>query len=253
MEKQYISGKETKKHIGAALKEVFPGMKFSLTSDFDSVNVTWTDGPIALDVEKVLNRFASYTRILAFDDRDEATGYEWNGGLYVGAKYLNTIRRLTVERRAALIAYMDEAGGITFVDALVMERANAERMMIADGLLLGSPPEDRPDLMRNQRPTEDRRVKKTSSNPALVVDTSDSRPETDAPPEPEKWPDNVVELFPRKTVEQEVLESLTPEQRLKLQVIQIMFKTDFLQLSGMTVDEAFAFVADELYGASRRN
>ena len=55
---------EAKKHIAEALKIVFPGVKFSMRSSYDSVYVTWTDGPLTIDVERVLNRFESYTRVV---------------------------------------------------------------------------------------------------------------------------------------------------------------------------------------------
>ncbi|MBD2861551.1 hypothetical protein IDH45_06045 [Paenibacillus sp. IB182363] len=77
-------------------------MKFSYRIDYDSVSCYWTDGPMKEDVQKVLNRFESYTRILARDDRKEATGYEWGGTLYVGPKYLNANRSLSNERKISI-------------------------------------------------------------------------------------------------------------------------------------------------------
>lgn len=104
MEKVSIAGKEAKKHIQDALKVVFPGFKFSLTSDYDSVHVSWTDGPLVPDVEKVLNRFESYTRVLWKTDYTEPTGYEWKGMLYVGPRHLSTSRRLSEARKERLIS-----------------------------------------------------------------------------------------------------------------------------------------------------
>lgn len=46
-------------NIRADLKKAFPGVKFSVTSDFNSVNVSWTDGPIQEDVNKLVKKFQS--------------------------------------------------------------------------------------------------------------------------------------------------------------------------------------------------
>jgi hypothetical protein len=57
MTRQYLSGAETAKLMRLALKESFPGVKFSVRSDYNSVNVRWTDGPNAKMVEAVADNF----------------------------------------------------------------------------------------------------------------------------------------------------------------------------------------------------
>ncbi|WP_054029131.1 LPD29 domain-containing protein [Bacillus sp. FJAT-28004] len=233
MTKQSISiaGKETKKHIAEALKLVFPGVKFSYRSDFNSVTLYWVDGPLVPDVDKVLNRFTSYTRVLAHTDYTDSTGYEWKGELYVGARYLSTVRSLSEQRKGAIIEYMDSIDGSSYANALKFERVDAERHLIASGILEGKTPADRPDLMLDESPTRDER------RPARV--------------EPVKLPDNVVQLFPKKTDEQQWLDSLTPEQRLKLQALISFFRleaADLLLREDVTIDDAFALAANEFYG-----
>lgn len=95
MEKIALTGKETKAHVQEALNAVFPNVKFSLTSSSDSVLVSWTDGPIPSSVEEVLSRFESYTRSPDLEGEGEASGYEWKGQRYIGARYLSTYRELT--------------------------------------------------------------------------------------------------------------------------------------------------------------
>jgi hypothetical protein len=58
---QYISTTDTAKLIRAALKESFPGVKFSVKSSSysggSSIRVSWTDGPSAAMVESVAGVF----------------------------------------------------------------------------------------------------------------------------------------------------------------------------------------------------
>ena len=89
-----ISGKEAKKHVNEALKIVFPGIKFRFSTSYDSINVSWTDGPLVQDVERVLNRFVSYTYVYSVTDHYRVTGYEWKGEVFVGPQYLYTSRIL---------------------------------------------------------------------------------------------------------------------------------------------------------------
>lgn len=237
MSKQSISiaGKETKKHITEALKAVFPGMKFSFNSSYDSVTVRWTDGPMVSDVEKVLNRFQSYTRVLAHTDYKESTGYEWKGVIYVGPKFLSTVRQLSDSRKEAIVAYMEGNGGKAYQDANIPERKEAESALIKSEILKGVEPADRPDLMLDEPPIVDRR------KPATAVKPEETR---------KVIPDNVVQLFPPKSAAQAFLDSLTPEQRLKLTVMHSLFQleaADFLAKADMTVDRAFMMLAEQMY------
>ncbi|MDF2652022.1 MAG: hypothetical protein K0Q73_7827 [Paenibacillus sp.] len=199
------------------------------------------------DVQKVLNRFESYTRILARDDRREATGYEWGGTLYVGPKYLNANRSLSDERRAALIGYMAKAG-ISFENALVFERADAERRMIQEGLLVGVEPKERPDLMRDQAPIIDIREKEKAEQAARAAAKA-----TEMSQVTESLPMAKAKVypFPRKGKQidleaQRFYDSLNPEQKLKLQTLKLfqIGERDIMNI-GITVDEAFRITADE--------
>jgi len=51
------SGQEVAKIVRKILKKEFPGIKFSVRSDYTSVRIYWTDGPTARDVEKFVNGF----------------------------------------------------------------------------------------------------------------------------------------------------------------------------------------------------
>lgn len=56
MSHQYISAVDTAKLVRQALKEAFPGVKFSVRSD-GSLRVRWTDGPNEDQVKAVINCF----------------------------------------------------------------------------------------------------------------------------------------------------------------------------------------------------
>lgn len=61
VETRYLSCAETSKLIRQALKEAFPGVKFSVRSDTysggASIRISYTDGPQLADVEKVAHTF----------------------------------------------------------------------------------------------------------------------------------------------------------------------------------------------------
>ncbi|MNU07227.1 hypothetical protein D3C72_2527190 [compost metagenome] len=63
-------------------------------------------------------------------------------------------------------------------------------------------------------------------------------------------PLNNVVNFPLKSKDNIHLD-LTPEQQLKMRVIEVFFQKNFLEDRGTTVDEAFAFIANELYAGNR--
>jgi hypothetical protein len=59
---RYISLTDTAKHIRGALKLAYPTVKFSVRSKSysggSSIDVSWTDGPVSSDVEKVIKPFS---------------------------------------------------------------------------------------------------------------------------------------------------------------------------------------------------
>lgn len=61
-DKRYLSCAETAKLVRTALRDAFPGVKFSVRSDTysmgASIRVRWTDGPTSSDVERVAGVFA---------------------------------------------------------------------------------------------------------------------------------------------------------------------------------------------------
>ncbi|MFB4321611.1 LPD29 domain-containing protein [Priestia sp. BR_2] len=235
-----ISGKEAKKHIAEALKIVFPGVKFSMRSSYDSVYVTWTDGPLTIEVERVLNRFESYTRVLCVTDYKKATGYEWKGQHFLGPEFLSTSRSLSDERKSILFREL-ETQGSQWGDLNVSERYEVERDLIRRGLLYGVSPRDCPDLLLDSKPVIDNRKKPNISTPEIKPTIEMLRP--------------LDELAGKKLAKvlqfpiQKPVDRLTPVQRLKLKTLQLFIeKEDLTELSfeGADIDQLFEMVAEEI-------
>lgn len=235
-----IGGKETAKHIREALKKVFPGFTFSVTSEYSSVSVYWEDGPFTPDVQKILNRFESYTRVIAKHDRKIPTGYEWKGEVYVGADYLNTSRALSHARRNLIIEKM-ESEGKYFCHGIVSDRLNAERELIEAGVLIGVDPLLIPELMRDQKP--------------VINELQEEEEKRKAKEAREKVEAAKVIAFPgspKKVVEAAFLKTLTPEQQFKFITLQGIFGNfegiEAVISGEFTVDQKFTQVAEQLFG-----
>jgi hypothetical protein len=89
-EGQYGNGKFAAKNIRTEIKAAWPGVKFSVTSDHDSVRVFWTDGPTQRQVEDIVDKYNNG----GFDSMqdiatDEPTAFT---DLFGGARYLSYSR-----------------------------------------------------------------------------------------------------------------------------------------------------------------
>lgn len=92
-------GVEAAKNLRKDLKKHFPGVKFSVRSDYDSVYVKWVDGPTRAMVEAIANRYQSGS----FNGMEDI--YEFSHSpfttLFGGAKYVSCSRDLSDELEAA--------------------------------------------------------------------------------------------------------------------------------------------------------
>jgi hypothetical protein len=94
----YLSATEIAKHIRTALRQAFPGVKFSVRSDYysqgSSVRVRWEDGPAEAIVDQRLNQF----RGKFFDGQDDSTHYApiaIDGQAFRCGAYIDASRRLS--------------------------------------------------------------------------------------------------------------------------------------------------------------
>lgn len=242
----YETAAETAKKIRKTLKEAFPGVKFSVRSSTfsmgSSVYVNWTDGPLQQDVDTILNRFKSGSYD-GMQDMYISTGYEWEGKTFMGAKYISSSRNLSPERRTLIEEkLLNEGAPNTYGQFNKRDWAEAERQLIASGELQGYP---------SQLPEPE-----ATADPEEVVPIS---PVESAPAAPTG---GKVIAFPVQAVRDPVkaaelqaerlMNSLAPEQRLKLQVLQTMFGTEevaeMLLSGGLTVDDIFRITAGRIFG-----
>lgn len=92
-------GVEAAKNLRKDLKKHFPGVKFSVRSDYSSVNVTWVDGPTRAMVEEIANRY----QCGSFNGMEDI--YEYSNSpfttLFGGAQYVFCSRTLSEKLEAA--------------------------------------------------------------------------------------------------------------------------------------------------------
>ncbi len=103
---RYISLKDTNKLIRAALKESFPGAKFSVVGDSyaggASTRVSWTDGPAKHDVEAVVDKFAGASFDGMIDLKSYHTSELKGEQVHFGADYVFADREVSPEEIARL-------------------------------------------------------------------------------------------------------------------------------------------------------
>lgn len=108
MTKQYISCAETAKLVRAALKESFPGVKFSVRSSVyaggASITVKYVDGPAYESVKNVVGCFEG----AYFDGMTDYQGTKYNSldgqEVYFGANFIFVERKFSVGLLTQLVA-----------------------------------------------------------------------------------------------------------------------------------------------------
>lgn len=105
-------GNKPAQNIRADLKKHFPGIKFSVTSDYSSVNVHWTDGPKAELVDDLLAKYEE-GKFDGMEDYYKSIKTPFNS-VFADIKYLFTSRTLSDERLAKLIVQANEQCGTSY-------------------------------------------------------------------------------------------------------------------------------------------
>jgi hypothetical protein len=142
MERQYLSCAETAKLLRQALKESFPGVKFGVRSSTysggASIDISWTDGPTAEQIEKVSSRFeGSY-----FDGMIDYKGsiYHTLDGKPVrfGANFIHTRREYSDSLlNLAILAVTEAYGGCERISVEDYRRGNAWNWKNSGGCDMG--------------------------------------------------------------------------------------------------------------------
>lgn len=98
---RYISLADTNKAIRAALKDKFPGVKFSVRgksySGGASTSIYWTNGPTSRQVNEVVSHFEGATFDGMIDLKSTRYAMENGERVHYGADYIFTHREVTPE------------------------------------------------------------------------------------------------------------------------------------------------------------
>ncbi len=109
-------GKVGAANIRKELKKAFPGVKFSVTSTYNSISIRWTDGPTVKQVQEVTGKYEEGK----FDSMQDMFVYDKDAvfaSLFGGAKYVSESRTTTPALEAkAWAAYLGDSTGFTFSD-----------------------------------------------------------------------------------------------------------------------------------------
>lgn len=106
---RHSGGVQAAANMRVLLKQQFKGVKFGVTSDYNSVNVRWTDGPTDAAVNAIIGRFD-------IGQADYNTDYFYTtktpfSELFGGCQYLNTHRKAGAEAvMEALVSLFGEDG-----------------------------------------------------------------------------------------------------------------------------------------------
>lgn len=114
---KHYSTTETASLIRAELKSAFPGVKFSVRSRSysggSSINVSWTDGPTAKEVDRVAGQFAG----ASFDGMIDLKSYHdstFRGEtVRFGADYVFTNRKISTDLLQRAVRYVNQKYGLT--------------------------------------------------------------------------------------------------------------------------------------------
>lgn len=219
--------KDTAAKVRKVLKKQFKGVTFSVTSESrsmtSSVYIHWENGPLESDVEQAVGWMAS-AKVDGLQDMKITKGYRWEGETYNGADHIDVCRTLTDERRKQIQSHLELTqepyqwpGYFRPIDWEA-----AKRDLIRSGKLRGFP-------------LADPCIQKIEPQPI------------------NQQPERSAEIVPFPLPAKKEIENLTPEQRLKydiLEGIQPALQKLGYQLieEGDKIDALFKRVANQIYG-----
>lgn len=222
----YEDATETAKKIKKELKKAFPKIKFSVTSNKyaggSSVYVKWIDGPMDEEVKSITNKFKGAS--VDITDMKVSKSYEYEGKFYNGADFVNTSRKLSAEYKAKIVAHAKTI----YEDLYEYEYGYYQKLINAEKDLIQSESDSKPHAERNI--IENQSEEKESCSKVRQA--------------------SVINFGERK--EKRELLRMTPEQKLKLMTLEIVFKgkDDLLKAlfdEGQTIDELFSSLAKSMF------
>ena len=101
------------KNIRIELKKRFPGTKFSVRSDYNSVSVTWSDGPKPSSVQSVTRRHKSGT----FDGMTDSSGWDRSnvfGQTFGECQFMSETRNISTDTLTVIGKSYADCEGLEF-------------------------------------------------------------------------------------------------------------------------------------------
>lgn len=97
------------KNVRRDLKNAFPGIKFSVKSSYDTINVSWLDGPTRSEVEAVIEKYENGK----FDGMTDCFNFDTSpfNAVFGGCRYTFVQREHSDELMAAATRYLEMRSG----------------------------------------------------------------------------------------------------------------------------------------------
>lgn len=97
------------KNVRRDLKKAFPGVKFSVKSSYDTINVSWQDGPTRPEVEAVISKYENGT----FDGMTDCFNFDTSpfNEVFGGCRYTFAQREHSDELIAVATKYLEQRSG----------------------------------------------------------------------------------------------------------------------------------------------
>lgn len=105
-QENHSGGKLVAKNIRVELKKSFPGVKFSVKSDYSSVNIRWTDGPTEEKVNEIAGKYKAGS-FNGMEDMYEYSRSPW-GDVFGDVQYISTRREDSPEQVEKAIQILTE-------------------------------------------------------------------------------------------------------------------------------------------------
>lgn len=107
---KYVSQKDTNAAIRKALKQAFPGVKFSVRAHHTSTDVAWQDGPSERAVDAVVQQFRGASFDGMIDLESPVVAIVDGEEIHWGTKYIFAKREIGPEARAAALEWLHGHG-----------------------------------------------------------------------------------------------------------------------------------------------
>lgn len=106
-------------NIRRELKTAFPGVKFSVTSSYDSARIVWTDGPTTGEVENITGKYQGGF-FDGMEDMYHFTDSPWTS-VFGSAKYVSTSRKHSADAMTKAVEHIHKTCGWPLAEVKVSD------------------------------------------------------------------------------------------------------------------------------------